>query len=283
LTPTILLITAASIALACPMLLAQTTPTPPAASSTAIGVPPAPSFDVATIKPHSDVAKPSFIGIKPTPDGVYAVSVPLANLVIAAYGHQRGDQVSGVPEWAKTARFDVQAKMSDADSAEMQNLNTAEANARRKLMMQALLAERFKLKVHSEAGRAPVYELIVAKGGPKLGTAATNTSDDLHGTPKTGIMFRNGIGVARGESMESLARFLSSPNAGMERPVIDKTGLTSTYYFTLNSSGCTRLPCQPDDATSMFSALQEFGLKLQPATGPIEIIVIDHAEYPTGN
>src|ERR1035437_104571 len=74
LTPTILLITAASIALACPMLLAQTTPAPAAPSSPTTDAPPAPSFDAATIKPHSPEARSSWLGIRATPDGLNAIS-----------------------------------------------------------------------------------------------------------------------------------------------------------------------------------------------------------------
>jgi len=278
LTPTILLITVASIILACPRLLAQTTPAAAAPSSPATGALPAPSFDVATIKPHPSASSYSFLGIRATPDGVSALS-PLRNLVLFAYTHQIGDQVSGGPDWAKADQFDVQAKMSEADIVAMQKLKPAEAAARSQLMMQTLLAERFRLKVHSEAGQAPIYELVVAKGGPKMEVAATDASGEQH----VGMMFRNDRGVARGVSMQSLAGFLSTPNGGMGRPVIDKTGLSGTYNFTLNSSWCGAPPCGPDYASAMFSALQELGLKLQPATGAIEIIVIDHAERPSEN
>jgi uncharacterized protein (TIGR03435 family) len=204
---------------------------------------------------------------------------PLRNLVLFAYTHQIGDQVSGGPDWAKADQFDVQAKMSEADIVAMQKLKPAEAAARSQLMMQTLLAERFRLMVHSEAGQAPIYELVVAKGGPKMEVAATDASGEQH----VGMMFRNDRGVARGVSMQSLAGFLSTPNGGMGRPVIDKTGLSGTYNFTLNSSWCGAPPCGPDYASAMFSALQELGLKLQPATGAIEIIVIDHAERPSEN
>jgi uncharacterized protein (TIGR03435 family) len=270
---TILLIAAASISLACPMLVAQT----------------APSFDVATIKPHPFAARSSWFGIRTTPDGTYAASVALVNLVRSAYAYQLFDQVSGGPNWARTDLFDLQAKMSEADVAVMQTLDSAEATARRKQMMQAFLAERFKLKVHSETRQAPVFELVVTKNGPHLNDAATDTSDlpwkKKDGTFQTGILFsRDGTGTAQGESMESFVTFLSSPNAGVSRPIIDKTGLTGTYNFTLHWS-----PPPPaewgtaasDDA--MQRALNEVGLKLQSATGPIEIIVIDHAEHPTEN
>ena len=287
-----LLLAAISIALACPMLLAQTTPAPAAPSSPTTDATPAPSFDAATIKPHSPEAKSSWLGIRNAPDGVNATATDLQSLIRYAYG-LRIDQVSGGPDWAKSDQFDVQAKMSEADSAAMQKLTSAEATALRQRMMQALLAERFRLKVHSELKQAPIFELVVAKASPKLKDAATDTSDNLHkdkdGKPLTGMFSTGDITVAQGQSMKSLALVLSGPFAGVGRPVVDKTGLTGSYNFTLNWSaqpahlvnGVATTPS--DDAPSIFTALQEVGLKLQPATGPIDIIVIDHAEHPTAN
>jgi uncharacterized protein (TIGR03435 family) len=216
-------------------------------------------------------------------------------LIHAAYGHSISDQVSGGPDWAKADLFDMQAKMSEADIAGMQKLSSADATARRQLMLQALLAERFKLKVHSETKQVPVFELVVAKGGPKLKDAATDTNPNLErgkdGKPLDAFLPRNDTSVAQGVSMKSLAMVLSAPFAFIGRPVIDKTGLTGTYDFTLNWSiqrptlvnGVGTYLTPSDDAPSIFRALQEVGLKLQPATGPIEIIVIDHAEHPTEN
>jgi len=278
-----------------PVLLAQTTPAPAAPSSPTTDATPAPSFDAATIKPHSPEARSSWVGIRDTPDGLNAISTTLQNLIHSAYGLQIFDQISGAPDWAKADMFDMQAKMSETDIAGMQKLSSAEATARRQLMLQALLAERFKLKVHSEAKQVPVFELVVAKANPKLKDAATDASDTLRkdkdGKPMTGIFFLNDTSVAQGQSMKSLATLLSAPFAFVGRPVIDKTGLTGTYDFTLNWSvqtaplvnGVGTYSTPSDDAPSIFGALQEVGLKLQPATGPIEIIVIDHAEHPTEN
>jgi len=275
LTSTILLIAVASIAFACPMLLAQTTPTPAAPSSPGTDAVPEPSFDVATIKPHRDGR--GLQGPHPTLDGFVAAS-SLQGLVRSAYSHEFGDQVSGGPEWAKTDFYDVQAKMSEADIVEMQKLSPAEAGARRQQMVQALLAERFKLKVHVEAKQAPVYALVVAKGGPKMEAAVPDPSRK----PRPVFEFRNGAHMARGLSMEVLAAFLSFPNFGVGRPVIDKTGLTGTYNFTFNASICSP-PCGPEQGASISSALRELGLKLQPAIGPVQNIVIDHAERHTEN
>lgn len=234
----------------------------------------------------------SMTGLMYQPDGVSG-TVTLAMLVQYAYGLRSEDQVFGAPGWAKDQWFDVQAKMGEADIAEMQKLSSAEATAWRQLMLQALLAERFKLKVHSESRQAPVYELVVAKGGSKLKDAATDTSDPLlkgkDGKPLTGLLrFFKDRSVAQGYSISSLVDFLSQPVSGVGRPVLDKTGLTGTYNFTLHWSPNSNIygsaiSSPSDDALSIFGALQEVGLRLQPATGPIETIVIDHVGKPSEN
>ena len=235
------LLTAACIALACPMLLAQAAPAPAAPSSPTptATTSPAPTFDVATIKPNPSAEPTSWMGIRNMPYGIDAAFVTLPMLIQRAYGLRSKDQVSGGPEWARNELFDIQAKMSEAEMAEMQKLSPAEATAKRELMLQALLAERFKLKVHSETRQAPVFELIIARGGPKLKDAATDTSDHLEkgedGKPL--VEFQQATGstmVAQGESTRALADFLSRPYSGLERPVVDKTGLNGAYNFTLN-------------------------------------------------
>jgi uncharacterized protein (TIGR03435 family) len=163
-------------------------------------------------------------------------------------------------------------------------------------MLQALLAERFKLKVHFETRQVPVFELVVAKGGPKLKDAVTDTSPDLRkdkdGKPLIGMFHTADTTVVQGQSMQPLANLMSMPFAFIGRPVIDKTGLTGTYDFTLHWSaqplgqvvnGVASFVPPAEDAPSIFTALQELGLKLQPASGPIEVIVIDHIEHPTEN
>jgi uncharacterized protein (TIGR03435 family) len=224
-----------------------------------------------------------------TPEGVHASDATLATLVVYAYSLRTEDQVTG-PDWLRTERFDVVAKMSAADIAEMQKLSSAEGTTRRALMMQALLADRFQLKAHAETKQVPVYELVVAKGGSKLIDAVTDPNPPLgkgqDGKVSTGIHFLKDTSIWQAYSMPSLAGFLSQPVARVGRPVLDKTGLTSTYDFPLNwsvySAGqAVAAGGSPDDAPSIADALKDVGLKLQPATGPIDIIVIDHAEKPS--
>jgi uncharacterized protein (TIGR03435 family) len=265
-------------------------------SALTTGDPFAPSFDVATIKPHPASAPQimNWMGIRNTPDGMEAASATLPMLIQRAYGLVSPDQVFGGPEWAKSARFDIKAKMSDAEIAHMQKLGPAEAKARRELMMQGLLAERFRLKFHSEIKQLPVFELVVAKGGPKLTDATTDLNPSLEkgedGKPL--VMFSQATErtmVAQGLSTKALAGYLSQPTSGLERPVVDKTGLDGTYDFVLNwvphwnrfLRGSGDGSVSPEEAAELFDALKQIGLKLQPAAAPVEIVVIDQVEKPS--
>ena len=289
-----LFLAAASVVLACPALLAQKNAASGTPSSPSSNATPAPSFDVATIKPHPGIL--TMTGVLDAPDGVDGSAATLSMLIEYAYGLRSENQVTGGPDWTKTDRFDIQARMGEANITTMEKLSPAEKKARLRLMMQALLEERFKLKVHSATRLVPTYDLVVAKGGPKLKDAATDTSDQLKrgddGKPLRGFLaWVTGRAVAQGYSAKNLAEFLSQPICALGRPVMDKTGLTGTYNFTLDWTpphpgvrfGGESDSASPDDAPSIFAALGEIGLKLQPSTGSIETIVIDHAEKPTAN
>jgi uncharacterized protein (TIGR03435 family) len=133
-----------------------------------------------------------------------------------------------------------------------------------------LLEDRFKLAVHRETRQLPVFVMTVAKSGSKLRAADPNGE---------GFLGRRGVRgplTGRKASMPGLAATLSLV---MGRKVLDRTGLTGLYDFTLEYA--------PDNAVdselpSLVTALQEqLGLKLESSKGPVEVLVIDHAEKPT--
>jgi uncharacterized protein (TIGR03435 family) len=155
-------------------------------------------------------------------------------------------------------------------------------------MMQALLAERFKLKVHPAIKQLPVYELVLAKSASKLIDSATDTNPKLDrgedGKPRMGIKVLSvNASIVEGYSMTAWAGFLSQPVCKLGRPVLDKTGLTGTYDFPINWSVYMNDPALQEDEGAIFGALKEVGLQLHPATGPIDTLVIDHIEKPTEN
>jgi bla regulator protein BlaR1 len=141
-------------------------------------------------------------------------------------------------------------------------------------MIRALLIDRFKLTAHRETKTLPVYELIVAKGGIKFHPTGPDIPPGSHmrGTGRTGFN-------ATGYFMDGLANYLEDR---VERNIIDKTNLPGRYDFSLKWAYDN--PADPDSGPSLFTALEEqLGLKLQPAKGPVEILVVDHVEMPSEN
>ncbi len=166
--------------------------------------------------------------------------------------------------------------MDEETAAALQKLPPKEQSEQRRLMLRALLADRFKLKVHQETKILPLYQLVIAKGGPKL--------KESHASKTT----TNGIGrlTAQRMTMASLTRILTVVT---DRLVVDKTGLTAEYDFDLRwtpddlQESAGEIP-EAVSGPSIFTALKEqLGLKLQPAKGPVDILVIDHIERPSEN
>ena len=195
-----------------------------------------------------------------------ATAVTLLDLITSAYG-VRYEQVSGGPGWVNTAHYDIAAK------AEGEAPLTKEQSRQ---MMQALLGERFQLKIHRETREVPVYALVVGRNGPKLKeTSADEPGDNFVRGGRAGMHME----ATRG-TMEQLARQLS----GTAGPVMDRTGLAGYYAYQLDWTPATR-PSDPEsDTPSLFTAVQEqLGLKLETAKGPMEMLIIDRAEKPTEN
>jgi uncharacterized protein (TIGR03435 family) len=164
-------------------------------------------------------------------------------------------------------------------------------------MFQEVLADQFKLKFHREKRELPVYDLVVAKGGPKMKEAKPGDIYPDGLKAKYGqnmVITRPGKLEAQGGDMTGLALFLS--NIHIDREVLDKTGLTGKYDFTLQwtpdqgaspspgVSGVSPNNPPPDAEPSIFTAIQEqLGLKLESSTGPVECFVVDHIERPSEN
>jgi uncharacterized protein (TIGR03435 family) len=238
--------------------------------------------------------------------GRYTVTGVTTKLLIEqAYG-VKDFQISGGPSWISSDRYDVDAKVEDSVVVELEKLPPNQRGERQMLMVQSLLADRFKLKVSHTAKELPIYALVVAKNGTKLheakaGDTYPNGIKGPDGRPVGGTgMMRMGPGQLTGQGlpMASLAGLLSQQ---LGRTVMDQTGLKGNYDFTLQwtpdqrpvampvgpvggSSGPDGVPSSDSSGASIFTALQEqLGLKLESTKGPVDIIVIDHIERPSEN
>ncbi len=233
------------------------------------------TFDVATIKP---TATTDFWRLLPTPDGYTATNVSLFKLIGEAYGIVDPKLISGGPPWIDRDKFDLEAKFDAASVPGAQNLT----HAQRAAMLQPLLADRFHLKLHHETKALPVFNLVAAKGGPKMQPTPGAPADDMISST---CQYTRGPGYAQAArcSMKNLVDALRDITG---RTVIDKTGLTGLFNYTLRWTPDNAPASATSDtsAPDIFTADQEqLGLKLEPSTAPLDVLVIDSAEPPTPN
>ena len=289
----LLLVAAGWMALAVPSSLGQAGAATKPASSLPANAPyvPTMTFDVASVRFASESNLRIMMGGQFTPHTTnLRLTWTIDSLVNIAYGVNRF-QLVGVPNW--TTVFAIEAK-GDADAdAKMAALPQDEQWAEQKHMLQALLEERFKLKTHWETKEGDTYNLVVAKGGPKLGAEGSMPPSaqelkDFGDHPIPPLRQGNVGGslgwIAHGCSMENWAGILS---AMFGRPVSNKTGLTGKYDFVFKYKGQTDLDRSDDDmdpTPPMDRGLQEeLGLKVEPAKGPTKALVVDHVEKPSPN
>lgn len=253
--------------------LAQTSAAPSQESS-------APAFEVATIKPSNPEARGSGFWIND--DNIELTGMPVTMLLQFAYNLSSGstNQIIGGPVWIGSSKFDINAKEDPQLAAKIDKLPREEQLATQRQMVQALLAERFELKVHHETRDLRVLALTVAKGGPKL----TQTKPGEENESWMGLRSSKGKIEGRGATIKMLVGNLSpKPEIG-GRLVVDETGLKGKYDFELNWSP-QNLTSQAGDDTagpSLFAALQEqLGLKVEDRKSPVDCIVIDHVEMPS--
>jgi uncharacterized protein (TIGR03435 family) len=217
-------------------------------------------YEAVSVKP-GDPLDGSSSG-KSTVGGMEMHNTTLNTLVRSAYGLNEF-QLYGGPKWVNTAKFDVIAKYP-----------VGAANEQKPLMMRAMLADRFKLVAHRETRTLAQYDLVVAKGGPKL---EASSAEDAAQT-------RSSQGPRQlkvwGADMAMLARMLIG---AVDAPVRDKTGLDGKYNINMAFAPMQGATAEDDARPSVFAAVQLLGLKLEPVKGPVEAMVIDSAEMPEGN
>jgi bla regulator protein BlaR1 len=233
----------------------------------------APAFEVATIKPLGEnitigdrTVQRANLHFQHVPaEPLHGISgnrfsteiTDLTDLMVDAYNVRR-DQISGAPSWASP----------DGDLYEVTAKSGGEGplpSDQARLMLQALLADRFQLKLHRETKTLPVYDLMIGKNGPKIKEVPAGTK-----LPQNG--------ASKGLLLAIISNYL-------DYPLVDKTGLTGeNYQFDMDFTQLLEEVRQGKPAPSIFGAVQDqLGLKLEKTNAPTEILVIDHAEKPAEN
>ena len=255
-----------------------------------------PAFEVATVRENASGDARSRIEVVNA--RVSAINMTLRELVSIVYPTEGGrfrhaSQLVGGPGWFNSVRFDIIARAEGFRGDTNRPGFTAtdaerESVERVRLMMRRLLAERFKLRVRSEMRQLPVYELVMLKPGQLGRDMKRSPTDCMVEWKKQGMPDARGlacgsiqgarVGKMTGHAAE-IGPLVRDLYDWAGRPVVDRTGLTGRFDFTLDwaPEGST-----DTDAPSIFTALQEqLGLKLQPARGAVDVLVIDSVERPT--
>jgi uncharacterized protein (TIGR03435 family) len=214
-------------------------------------------FEVASVKPVNPPAGPHVVSLLVDHGNLKIQAAELRQIVGLAYAIQRV-RILGGPGWADADQFDIAAKAESAEATRDEIRG----------MLQALLAERFKLVVHRETKEIPVYALVLAKGGSKLKVAATGGKSALTDTLGPNGERRT---VVAASPLRVLVNMLANT---LGNPVVDKTGLNDIYDYTIE---------WPDAGSSLSASLDQLGLKLEAKKEPVEVLVIDRAERPSAN
>ena len=281
-----------------------------AAPQTAAPAPPRPSFSVASVKINTSGGRG--VGAPPIVNGRFTrTNIPVDLLIAQAYAPLQRFEIAGVPEWATTTRVDIEARFEAPLGGPAAASGATPAQVGQ--MLQSLLAERFNLAAHREVRQQPVYALVQSRPGqpgralkphdaaacvdPLVAAQTTAAVDPNQPLPPAACgAFRGApaLGRLRGQGV-SLEVFGRSLSGQLGRMVVDRTGLGGAWDLLLEwtplqavggvdpnaGAGAT---IGTADRPSIFTAVQEqLGLKLEPQTGPVNVLVIDRVELPTEN
>lgn len=251
-------------------------------------------FDAASVKESPD-SNDRVQPLTATPGGVTMRMRTVVQMVQWAYNVPERD-VEGGPKWARIRRFDVVARTNGAPATDPQL----------RMMMRSLLAERFSLDAAYERGVRPVYALKLSREDGKLGSAMRPSSAECdrlpsEGAPLPGVERRSkiesrycGVAIASGDGIVSFVSGMRATTADiarglsryLDRPVLDRTGLTAGFDFMLivTPPGPSATGATPAMGGEIFTAIKEqLGLKLEADRGETEVLVIRRLEPPTEN
>jgi uncharacterized protein (TIGR03435 family) len=247
-----------------------------------------PTFAVVSVRPNN--LNDGRWRLKFVADGFSATGVTVEMLIREAYGIFETDRLSGAKGWVNSDRFDVEAKVDEGDVPALHRLEPGQ----RTMMLQAVLADRLKLKVHHESQELPVFVLSVAKNGPKFHETPPDHAPIGAADGGGATWTRSRPGQLTGEWV-SMPHFATALSQRLDRPVEDETGLRGHYDLKLdwapdemaarsntsaNGTPATLEPAGP----SIFTALQEqLGLKLKSKDGLVDVLVIDDVQKPSAN
>jgi uncharacterized protein (TIGR03435 family) len=237
-----------------------------------------PRFDAVSIKPATATDQ-QINAIYPYPDGrIFCAHCTLEFLTSLAFG--LGDwQITGTADWnllAGNPRYDINATAPESYNSAPDQSHKSPLTEQQRQMLKSLLIDRFQLQGHSETRSDTVY--ILERGDQPLRLAPPLHPNESHWA---GGVHGGSIGADTGIAGRniSMPEFGNHISAVLKRPVIDHTGLTGSFDFECRATD----PAPSDVASALAASMHALGLKLTPAKGPVEVLVIDHIDRPHDN
>ena len=238
---------------------------------------PAIAFEAATIKPPDpNVSQP--VGFYSYPGGRVHLGAANLKLLISYAFHVEAYQVAGLPAWADSARYNIDAVPPDSSTsrtAKVPNMMFDPTEEQRQ-MLQSLLESRFGLKFHRSTQEGNVYFLVRGKGELRMAEAKNKDMASRGTVMVKGDNAMDGEAFGTNATMEFWSRAMSR---ALRQPVIDQTGLSGAYDFHVDPYA----QGNDDYRYTVFESNKRLGLELKPGKGPIETIVVDSVSQPTGN
>jgi uncharacterized protein (TIGR03435 family) len=256
-------------------------------------------FEVASVKPNNSTDRGVMQAL---PGGTLTIrNGPLRYIIAGAYNvsPRASDRISGLPGWTESERFDIDAKA--APRAIPAGLSPKQRNDRSMLMLQSVLADRFKMTAHWETKQGPVYSLTIAKNGLKLPKAKIEEKDCPEVPTRTEYchMFNGGQGQGLHGKTISITDLVDGLQGWTDHPVIDNTGGVKGL-FDIDTEGWVPMfprpgpppgtePSEEDKAfadparPTLQQVLDKVGIKMESTKGPVQVLVIDHIERPAEN
>ena len=249
------------------------------------GYTPTLTFDVATIRlaPPPDANFHVSVSSPPHSSRFEATNLPIKALLQIAYGY--GAPVDGAPDWVGNTFYNIQARSDEATDARLAKLTDNEVRLEKRNAIRALLTDRLELKTHVETRESSIFNLVVAKGGVKMEATPPRPPAAAGEAPAPPPLLNIQVhpskhGLEFVGSNAPMIAITSAMSSMAEKTIVDKTGLTGIYNFTLQF-GREWSANDPDSWPDISTALPEqLGLKLEPAHEAIPNIVIDHIVRP---
>jgi uncharacterized protein (TIGR03435 family) len=200
-----------------------------------------------------------------------------------AFNRQRNDLIEGLPDWARDLRWDIAATIAEESVAAFKQMSFEQ----QKEVLQQVLQERCELIAHTGKKEVPVYALVVSKSGTKIKEVSPTRAD----AKKQGWDMTQSAGRIDGRAIPMEALIYALSKIGLERQIIDRTGLTRRYDIALMWTPDDKLLSTPDaeetlhpSGTSIFTALQnDLGLKLEAIRAELDTVIVTHIAKPSAN